>query len=77
MNTVKLFWNNKSQALRLPKALEFGAGVTEVSVVAQGNTRMITPVESSWDAWFAQGASDDALLPEREQPAMQQREILK
>ena len=38
MNTVKLFLNNKSQSLRFPKALEFGAEVSEVTVVAVGTS---------------------------------------
>ena len=77
MNTVKLFLNNKSQSLRFPKALEFGAEVSEVTVVAVGKSRVIAPVEHTWDAWFAEGPNRDALLPEREQPPMQHRESLK
>ena len=77
MNTVKLFLNNKSQSLRFPKALEFSADITEVTVVAVGNARLISPVANTWDGWFAQGVDPEAQFPEREQPPMQGREALK
>ncbi|MGM8931773.1 type II toxin-antitoxin system VapB family antitoxin [Salinicola halophyticus] len=51
MNT-KLFLSNKSQAVRLPKAVAFPEGVSEVTIVALGNSRLITPSETSWDDFF-------------------------
>lgn len=36
--------SNTSQAVRLPKALEFPESVKKVSVTAIGNTRIIAPV---------------------------------
>ncbi|HQQ71744.1 MAG TPA: type II toxin-antitoxin system VapB family antitoxin [Alicycliphilus sp.] len=73
---ANLFLNNKSQAVRLHKSVAFAPEVREVTIVAVGNTRVIAPVGCTWDAWFAQPTDDDALLPERDQPAMQEREGL-
>ncbi|MCM5569901.1 antitoxin [Burkholderiaceae bacterium FT117] len=71
-----VFRSNKTQAVRLPKAVELPAEVTRVDIVAVGNTRIITPAGESWDVWFdGPGASEDFML-EREQPGDQERESL-
>jgi antitoxin VapB len=71
---TKLFRTNKTQAVRLPRAVAFEDSVTEVEIVAVGNTRIITPAGSSWDVWFdGPGVSDD-FMPQREQPEDQERE---
>jgi len=76
MVQTSLFLNNKSQAVRFHKSVAFAPEVHEVTIVAVGQARVITPAGSTWDAWFAQPPGDDARLPEREQPDMQQREAL-
>jgi len=71
---TKLFKSNKTQAVRLPKAVELPESISLVDIVAVGNTRIITPAGDSWDVWFdGQGVSDD-FMESREQPADQQRE---
>jgi antitoxin VapB len=77
MHTARLFQNNRNQAVRLPRAAEFASDVQEVSIVTIGRTRIISPVDGTWDNWFAQATTDDAKLPEREQPVMQERKALK
>ncbi|MFT4241583.1 MAG: type II toxin-antitoxin system VapB family antitoxin [Acidovorax sp.] len=77
MIQTNLFLNNKSQAVRFHRSVAFAPGVHEVTITAVGNTRIIAPVGGTWDAWFAQPPGGDALLPERDQPPMQQREALK
>ncbi len=73
---TKLFKSNKSQAVRLPKAVELPESISVVDIIAIGNTRIITPAGSSWDTWFdGKGVSDD-FMESREQPADQQREEL-
>ncbi|VAW63175.1 VapB protein (antitoxin to VapC) [hydrothermal vent metagenome] len=73
---TKLFKSNKSQAVRLPKAVEMPESVSAVDIVAIGNTRIITPAGDSWDVWFdGEGVSDD-FMASREQPVDQQRETL-
>lgn len=41
--------SNRSQAVRLPKAVALPEDVTRVEVVAVGRARIITPVGESWD----------------------------
>jgi len=71
MATTTLFLSNRSQAVRLPKEVAFPAEVHEVRITKEGNRRIITPFNSSWDDFF------DALgvdLGSRDQPTMQERE---
>lgn len=71
---TKVFKSNKTQAVRLPRAVAFDESVTEVEIVVVGNTRIITPAGESWDQWFdGQGISDD-FMSDREQPEDQERE---
>lgn len=71
---TKIFKSNKSQAVRLPKAVALPESVSLVDIVAIGNTRIITPAGVSWDDWFdGQGVSAD-FMKTREQPADQSRE---
>ena len=71
---TRVFTSNKSQAVRLPKAVQLPASVREVEIVAVGLKRIITPTGKAWDEWFdAPGVSDD-FMSTREQPAEVQRE---
>lgn len=71
-----IFQSNRSQAIRLPKAVALPEDVKRVDVVAIGRVRIITPVGEAWDSWFdGPGVSDD-FMAEREQPAAQEREAL-
>ena len=75
-NTVRttLFKSNKSQAVRLPKAVEMPENIKSVEIVAQGNKRIISPSGTAWDAWFeGEGVSDD-FMETRDQPRPQDRE---
>ncbi|MCH9829840.1 MAG: antitoxin [Gammaproteobacteria bacterium] len=69
-----VFKNNRSQAVRLPKAIALPESVKRVDVVAVGNTRIITPLGQSWDSWFDGPSVTDDFMSEREQPAEQERE---
>ncbi len=71
---TNLFLSNRSQAVRLPKAVSFPEGVKEVEIVAIGNTRVITPAGESWDEWFDGPTVSADFMNEREQPADQKRE---
>ena len=71
-----MFRNNKTQAVRFPKAVELPDSIKEVEIVAIGNTRIITPVGETWDLWFnGLGASDD-FMSDRDQPKDQERVVL-
>ena len=73
MEQTTVFKSNRSQAVRLPKAVALPEGVKRVDVVAVGRTRIIAPAGEVWDSWFdGPGVSDD-FMAEREQPAVQER----
>jgi antitoxin VapB len=74
MEQSTLFKSNRSQAVRLPKAVALPDDVKRVDVIAIGRTRIITPAGESWDSWFdGDGVSDDFMC-DREHPADQPRE---
>lgn len=73
---TRLFRTNKSQAVRLPKAVELPPSVNEVEIVAVGNARIITPAGESWDLWFDHSEATADFMEERDQPEDQQREAL-
>ncbi|NOY69899.1 MAG: antitoxin [Deltaproteobacteria bacterium] len=71
---TKIFKNNRSQAVRLPKEIAFPESVKVVEITAIGNKRIITPEGQSWDDWFdAPGVSSD-FMTERKQPEDKLRE---
>ena len=74
MNVRKLFISNKSQAVRIPKQMEFSSDVEEVAITRQGNSLVITPVSRSWDDFFNSSPCPDFMDDGREQPKEQVRE---
>lgn len=58
MDTAKLFWTGRSQAVRLPKEFRFEG--EEVRIRRHGNTVILEPVASDW-SWLntAVGQLDD------------------
>ena len=76
MEQGSVFQSNRSQAVRLPKAVALPADVKRVDVIAVGRTRIITPAGEAWDSWFDnEGVTPDFMI-EREQPVEQHRETL-
>ena len=68
---TSLFLSNRSQAVRLPKAVAFADEVREVVIVPDGPRRIIAPAGAAWDDFFdAPGVE----LSGPEQPTMQERE---
>ncbi len=77
MERASLFKSNRSQAVRLPKAVAYPDSVKQVDIVAIGSTRLITPSGESWDAWFAEeGVSEDFMTDRDQPPVAQEREGL-
>ena len=73
---TKVFKSNRSQVVRLPKAIAFPESVIDVEITAIGNKRIIYPVGQSWDDWFsAPGVSSDFMVG-RLQPKDQLRETM-
>jgi len=50
-----VFTTNRSQAVRLPKAVAFPEGVHQVEIIKLGSSRLITPVGKRWDDYFLNG----------------------
>lgn len=64
--TTKLFFSNRSQAVRIPADLRLPDSVKEVEVRACGQERIIAPVGRSWDSFFIDGpAVSNDFLAER------------
>jgi antitoxin VapB len=75
MTRTTLFTSNRSQAVRLPKAVAFPEGTHQVEVLKIGDSRLITPVGKRWDDFFLHGprASED-FMEDRPQPPTDERE---
>ncbi|MDF7662683.1 type II toxin-antitoxin system VapB family antitoxin [Erwiniaceae bacterium L1_54_6] len=69
-----LFLSNRSQAVRLPKAVALPDDVKHVEIVAVGRTRIISPAGESWDAWFSGESATADFMSARSQPEAQERE---
>ena len=68
-----LFLSNRSQAVRLPRAVAFDDDVREVTVVRDGPRRIIAPADAAWDDFFE---ADGVDLGNRRQPEAQERDGL-
>jgi antitoxin VapB len=77
MTTSTLFTSNRSQAVRLPKAVAFRDGVREVDILKVDRSRVIVPKGKRWDDLFFDGprVSED-FMTKREQPAAETRDPL-
>ncbi|HOY23888.1 MAG TPA: type II toxin-antitoxin system VapB family antitoxin [Cellvibrio sp.] len=76
MERAGVFISNKTQAVRLPKAVALPETVKQVDIVALGRSRLIAPAGEAWDSWFeGEGVSAD-FMNERDQPEPQERESL-
>ncbi|WP_236247659.1 type II toxin-antitoxin system VapB family antitoxin [Pseudomonas mosselii] len=74
MEQGAVFKSNRSQAIRMPKALALPEDVTRVDIVAVGRSRIISPAGESWDSWFEGDDVSSDFMANREQPADQERE---
>jgi antitoxin VapB len=74
MEKTTLFKSNRSQAVRLPKAVALPDDVKQVEIVALGRTRIITPAGEAWDSWFDGESVSPDFMAVREQPGEQNRE---
>lgn len=73
---TRVFKSNRSQAVRLPKAIAFPESIKDVEITAIGNQRIITPAGQSWNSWFASSGVSKDFMEDREQPEDQVRESL-
>ncbi len=73
MDTAKVFWSGRSQAVRLPREFRFPAG--EVRIRRQGAAVILEPMPLDWawldaligpvDADFAEAAAERVMEQER------------
>lgn len=68
MQTAKLFFNGRSQAVRLPKAFRF-EGMTEVLIERDGNRVILSPGTRPSIERLISSLDTFDRFPEREQPA--------
>ena len=76
METAKIFWSGRSQAVRLPKEFRFDTG--EVRIRRHGTAVILEPISHDWE-WLQEviGPVDDDLLQAvAEEPAEQERAAL-
>jgi antitoxin VapB len=76
MKIGSVFENNRTQSVRLPRETRFPKDVKKVSVRVIGHTRILEPLNHSWDSFFhpeEEGVTDDFMTerasqhqPERE-----------
>ena len=69
-----VFTTNRTQAVRLPKPVALPPNVRQVEVTKLGRSRLITPVDQSWDAFFEGPAVSDDFMATRTQPLPRKRQ---
>lgn len=73
MDTAKLFWSGRSQAVRLPKDFRFLG--EEVRIRRHGNAVILEPIAEDWN-WLdaiVRKLDDDFVAAVEEQPEQQER----
>jgi antitoxin VapB len=76
METAKVFWSGRSQAVRLPRAFRVDTG--EVRIRRRGRAIVLEPVPESWE-WLdalAGEVDEDFASGAREQPEATERHAL-
>jgi antitoxin VapB len=74
MSKSTVFKSNKTQAVRLPKAVALPEHVKKVEIIAKGSARVILPAGGTWADFFAGPRLDDDFLAQRNQPLPQHRD---
>jgi len=74
MERAGVFKSNKSQAVRLPKAVSLPESVKQVDIICLGRARLIAPAGELWESWFNEPGVTDDFMETRDQPADQERE---
>jgi len=75
MATGTVFLNNKTQAVRLPKAVAFPPGVERVEIRVEGASRVLTPVVGTFTEWArTRRCVDPDFLADRDQGEWDERD---
>lgn len=77
MSQASIFFNNRTQAVRLPADMRFGDDIKHVHIRKVGNERILTPINNVWDSFFLarDSVSDDFMIARSTAP-ISQRESL-
>jgi len=71
--TAKLFMNNRSQAVRLPKEFQFNA--REVYIRKEGNDIILSPRPLGWNSYLTEApVASESFMHEVEELPVQERE---
>ena len=76
MDTAKIFWSGRSQAVRIPKEFRFQSEL--VHIRRHGNAVILEPVVNNW-TWLDKlcGELDnDFMQASNEKPSLQERPLL-
>ncbi len=72
--TAKIFMNNRSQAVRLPKEFQFS--VPEVYIRKQGNEVILSPRPKDWSALLSpDAAASEEFMKNVEKLPVQERKL--
>jgi antitoxin VapB len=76
MKIGSVFENNRTQAVRLPAETRFPKGVKKVTVRIVGDTRILAPVNKTWDDFFLSPDNNvtEDFMPERAPQFQSERE---
>ena len=71
--TAKIFMNNRSQAVRLPKDFQFNT--PEVFIRKEGRDVVLSPRPTDWSSYLIEGpvASDDFMQNVEKLPAQERK----
>jgi antitoxin VapB len=72
METAKVFWSGRSQAVRLPKSYRFGG--SQVCIRRHGNAVILEPIAKDW-SWLdaLPGKLDEDVVKAVNKPVKQQK----
>ena len=71
---AKIFLNNRSQAVRLPKDFQFAT--SEVFIRKQGNDVVLSPRPADWSSYLASGTiASEEFMDGVEDLPVQEREV--
>jgi antitoxin VapB len=72
--TAKIFMNNRSQAVRLPKEFQFAT--SEVFIRKQGDEVVLSPRPKDWSAYLSTGpVASDSFMEGIDDLPVQEREL--
>ena len=75
MTQASVFFNNRTQAVRLPADMRFADDIKHVHIRKVGNERILTPISNVWDSFFiAKDPVSDDVMAQRSNAPISQRE---